>query len=489
MKIFAATFATETNTFAVVPTGRIDFEAYGVYRGDGSIKGAQGLGVFHAELQRLAAQDGHAVIESLVAFAQPSGITLRAVYEGYRDDILADLEAAMPVAAVVLILHGAMVADGYDDCEGDLIERVRRIVGPGVPIGVELDLHCHTTARMQREADIVICYKEYPHTDGVERLRELYRLTVDTAAGRIKPATAMFDCRMVGIWHTTREPMIGFVQRMQSFEGRDGVLSVSLGHGFPWGDVADCGARLWVITDNDVERAQALAEQLGLEFWALRERSYDPPLPVAEALKQAEAAAQPGRPAVIADVSDNAGGGAMGDSTFILRAVLDAGLRDVALGAYWDLGAVALCRSAGVGATLNLRIGGKCGPLSGDPVDLRVTVKAILDGHGQTALNTHYPLGTGVWVQAEGGIDLLLNTERSQIFTPAAFTDLGIDLQGKRIIVVKSSQHFHAGYSPIASEVFYAGAPGSTAQTFAELPFRKRDLNYWPRVADPFAGG
>ena len=484
MKIFAATFATETNTFAVVPTGRIDFEQYGVHRGDGSVKAPGGMGCFHAELRKLAQADGHTVVESLCAFAQPSGRTLRPLYEEYRQNILDDLKAAMPVDAVQLYLHGAMVAEAYDDCEGDLIGRVREIVGSTVPVGVELDLHCHFTEQMRAGADIIICYKEYPHTDGIERLHELYRLTMLQAAGGIKPLTAVFDCRMVGIWHTTREPMVSFVKRMQSFEGRDGILSVSLGHGFPWGDVADCGAKLWVVADGDAGKAEALAQRLGREFWELRATSSVPPLPIQRAIDQATACDS--GLVVMADVGDNAGGGAMSDNTFVLRALLDAGIGDLALGCYWDLGAIALCRSAGVGATLDLRIGGKCGPLSGMPVDLRVTVRAIVEEHWQDGLGMRNQLGTAVWVQADNGVDLVLNSRRSQVFSPAAFEGLGIELSRKKIVVVKSAQHFFALFAPIAARVIYVASPGSTAHDFAAIPFQHRNHQYWPRVENPW---
>ncbi len=484
MKIFAATFATETNTSAVVPTGRIDFEAYGVYRGDGSVEAAEAMGVFHAEIKKLAAADGHTVVESLTAFAQPSGPTLRALYEEYRQIILDDLKAALPVDAVQLTLHGAMVAQGYDDCEGDLIEHVRGIVGPTVPIGVELDLHCHTTARMQQHADIIIAFKEYPHIDGIDRLRELYTLLMQQAAGRIRPTTAMVDCRMMGLWHTTREPMISFVKRMQSFEGRDGVLSVSLGHGFPWGDVPECGARLWVVTDNDLPKAEALARQLDREFRDLRMQTYDPPLSIDAALTEAKTAAQ--GPVVLADIGDNAGGGAMSDSTFVLKAMLDADIGNAAIGSFWDPGAVALCQSAGVGSQITLRIGGKCGPMSGDPVDVPVTVRAIVENHAQMGLGAYRPLGTGVWVRTAGGIDIALNTLRSQVMSRDCFEKLGISLTDKRMIIVKSSQHFHADFAPIASKVLYIGTPGSTSQAFADMTFSKRDNHFWPRVENPW---
>ncbi len=389
MRIFAAMLATETNTFAVVPTSLVDFEVYGVYRGDGSRKAPEGCGAQAAQLHKLAVADGHEVIESLAAFAQPAGPTLRKVYEDFREQILEDLRAALPVDAVQLYLHGAMVAEGYDDCEGDLIRQVREIAGARTHIGVELDLHCHFTEQMRANADAIICFKEYPHTDILDRGRELYRIAVDHVGGKIRPVTAAHDPRMVGLWPTTSEPMRTFVQRMKDLEGRDGVLSISLGHGFPMGDVADSGARLWVITDGDATKAEALARQLGQEFWDMRHACAPERGSVAQELDRASRSAR--HPVVLADTGDNAGGGAMGDSTFVLRALLNAGIGNAALALYWDLGAVHLCRSAGVGATLDLRVGGKCGPMSGDPVDLRVTVRAIRENYMQAGLGTQHP--------------------------------------------------------------------------------------------------
>ena len=271
MKFFIAPLATETNTFAPAPTGLGGFEEYGIFHGDASRRDPGGTGAFMRFLRDLIEADGHEVAESLCAIAQPSGRTVRHVYEALRDEILADLRAAMPVDAVQLLLHGAMAAEGYDDCEGDLAAHIRAVVGPDVAIGLELDLHCHLTALMQRSATAIVAFKEYPHIDAEPRGRELYRLLVDTAAGRVRPVTATFDCKMVGLWHTTREPMQSFVARMQALEGEPGVLSISLGHGFPWGDVPEAGAKLWVVTDDDPALARSLAEQLGREFWALRE--------------------------------------------------------------------------------------------------------------------------------------------------------------------------------------------------------------------------
>jgi microcystin degradation protein MlrC len=489
MKIFSAFLATETNTYVAAPTGWGGFREYGLFRGDASTRDPEGMGGSMVELRRLLAAEGHQLVESLSAFAQPLGRTVRAVYESLRDDILADLRAAQqagPVDGVILLLHGAMVAEGYDDCEGDLIAQLRSLVGPRVPIGVELDLHCHYTALMHRSADVIVAYKEYPHIDAMPRLRELTRLVLDTASGRVRPTAAVFDCKMVGLWHTTREPMAGFVRRMQAVEQRAGVLSVSLGHGFPWADVPESGAKLWVVTDDDAPLAAALAEQLGREFWALREQTGASLLSIDAALRQADQT--PDGPVVIADIADNAGGGAMSDSTFILRALIEQGRRDAAIGAFWDLGAIQLCRDAGVGARIALRLGGKCGPASGDPLDLDVVVKTVVDRHFQRGLNSNdelAALGPSVWVQAEGGIDIVLTSVRSQAFSTGLFTDLGIALASKRLIVVKSTQHFHAQFAPLARQVLYVTTPGVMSMDFARLPYQRRSLDYWPRVADP----
>lgn len=481
MKFFIAHLATETNTFAAAPTGLGAFEEIGVFHGDASRRDPEGAGAFLRFLRGLIEADGGEAIESLCTLAQPAGRTVRHVYEALRDEILADLSAAMPVDAVQLLLHGAMAAEGYDDCEGDLAARIREIVGPDVAIGLELDLHCHFTELMHRSADVIIAFKEYPHIDTDERGRELYQILSDVAARRVRPVTAVFDCRMVGLWHTTREPMQGFVASMEAAERQPGVLSVSLGHGFPWGDVPEAGAKLWVVTDDDPLLACSLAERLGAEFWSLRHVIGPDVAGIDEVLDTA-----PGDgPVVVADVADNPGGGAAGDSTFILRRLVERGVGNVALGALWDLGAVHVCKSAGVGARLDLRIGGKCGPASGTPVDLRVTVRAIVENHTQSALGTRERLGDCVWVEAANGLHIVLCSIRTQTYGADAFTGMGIGLADKAFIVVKSTQHFHTEFAPLARKVCYATTPGAMSFDFAAIPYRLRSLDYWPRVDYP----
>jgi microcystin degradation protein MlrC len=488
MRLFIAGMSTETNTFLPFPTGESGFARTLALGREASRAPDFTFNAPLIEWRRRAEAQGHTVIESLFAAAHPSGITVRAVYERIRDTILADLQAALPVDIVLLNLHGAMVADGYDDCEGDLLGRVRALVGPAAVVGVELDLHCHTTRAMFANATCLVAYKEYPNTDIAARAIDLYRICSAAARREVRPVTGVYDCRMINMWRTQVEPMKGFVARMQQLEGRDGVLSVSFGHGFPWGDVPDVGAKIWVTTDGDPQKAEELAAELGRVIWALRDRTPITALSVDEAIDRALGALK--GPVVIADIVDNPGGGAPSDNTAMLRRPVERGVEKTALGYLWDPLAVEICRSAGVGARFELRIGGKAGRVSGDPIDLEIAVTAIVDGLYQTGLGGgRAALGNAVAVRAAPGIDIALVSERCQVFCPDGFTGLGIDFLDKRIVVVKSTNHFYAGFAPIAAEILYTVAPGAMPSDFAAMPYRKFNRPYWPRVADPFAAG
>lgn len=481
MHFFVAQLLTETNTFTSNPTGLAAYEEFGLFHGDGSHRAPEANGAFMAAVRGWCEADGHYMTESLCAASQPNGRTVRPVWEMLRDEILRDLRQAGQVDVVFLHLHGAMAADGCDDCEGELLDAVRDIVGPDVPVAVELDLHCHLTRRMLRAADLLAAYQEYPHDDILRRARHVYELAVAAARRRVAPVTAVVDCRMTGLWHTTREPMASFLAEMRALEGQGGVLSVSLGHGFPWGDVDEEGARLWVVADGDKALAETTALRLAERFAAMREETAAPLTPLDAALD--EAAGSEGL-TVLADVADNPGGGAPGDSTFILRRLIERGIGNAAVGAFWDLGAVHICRDAGPGAQLDLRLGGKCGIYSGDPVDLRVTVLAVTDDLWQRGLDAEERLGPSVALRTSTGIDILVCSVRCQVFSPSAFTRAGIDLSGKQLAVVKSTQHFYTAFAPLAARTFYVSTPGALRQDFPDIPYRRRDPHYWPRVPD-----
>jgi len=401
--------------------------------------------------------------------------------------LLDDLRRALPVDVVALGLHGAMVADGYPDCEGDLLARVRALVGEAVVIGAELDPHCHLSPAMLAHADVLVAFKEYPHTDIAERAVELLNLCEAQAAGRVKPVAAVVDCQMIVTMHTTRQPAKGYVERLQALEGRDGILSISAVHGFPWGDVVDMGTQLLVYADGDAAVAQRCARMLADELIAMRAQLRVDYPGIDEALDQA--LLSPPGPVVLADGADNPGGGAPSDSTFILRRVVARQLGPAAFGPLWDPIAVRVAFEAGMGSRVRLRIGGKMVPESGDAVDLRCTVLAFHEDLVMTGLGgAATPMGPCALVEGEAeaqGVQVVLVSVRNQAMHTDLFTQLGCRLQDQRLIVLKSMQHFHASFAPLASRVIYVGAPGALSFDWAGLPYQNVRRPKWPLPDSP----
>lgn len=488
MRIFTASLATETNTFSPIPTDRASFEM-AFYAAPGEHPETPTLcSSPMVVLRRRAKTYGLTVIEGTATWAEPGGLVQRQAYEDLRDEILAQLSAALPVDAVILGLHGAMVAQGYDDCEGDLLARVRDIVGPGVVVAAELDPHSHLTPKRVAASDILACFLEFPHTDFYERGEHLVDLALAAARGEIKPVMSTFDCRMIAVLPTSREPMRSFVDRIVSLQGKDGVLSVSVVHGFMAADVAEMGTQIVVVTDNDRDKGDALAKALGMELFAMRDKAVMTMVGVSEGIDQAVAAhaANPAKPAVIADVWDNPGGGVAGDGTVILRRLIARNIERVGVATIWDPVAVTFCRAAGEGAVIKLRFGGKAGPLAGEPIDAKVKVLKVATEGWQSFGQSRVTLGPAALVRLEDSeIDVILNTNRTQAFEPDIFTNLGLDPLAKDILLVKSTNHFYAGFVPIAAEVIYVSAPSSYPSDPARTDYTKLSRPIWPRVADP----
>jgi len=484
MRVFIAALVTETNTFAPFPTGALAFAEAGPVR-DASRADSHHHSPVLSTWRALAEAQGDQVIESLSACAQPAGPTVKRVYEGLRDAILADLTAAQiesPVDVILLNLHGAMVAEGTEDCEGDLLAQVRA-QAPRAVIGIELDLHCHLTMAMLRLADLAIAVKEYPHVDAVERAVELWTLCRRVALGEVRPVAALVDTQLIGSYPTFDEPMRSVVAELRQMEQEPGILSASIAHGFPWADVADVGTRTLVYADGDASRAEHAALGMARRLYGLRHALLPNYPDMGAALREAEPL---DGLTVLADYADNPGGGAPGDSTFFLRALLQCAATDVAIGCFFDPGVASLCADAGVGASLSVRLGGKHGPTSGDPVDLRVEVIGCVEQHSQSGLGSRHPFGRSVGLRC-GGIEIAVCSVRNQTFSPEAFTGLGIRLDNKRLVVVKSSSHFEAEFLPVAQHIRRVATPGTLLLDFAAIPYSRRSGVFFPQVDDPWA--
>ena len=366
-----------------------------------------------------------------------------------------------------------MVAQGIDDCEGDLLAAVRRAVGDSAVVGATFDPHCHFTRRCADALDVAIAFKEFPHTDMLARARELVDLSVRAARGEAKPRISVFDCRMIDLFPTTERRMRAFVDRILALEKAEPeVLSISVVHGFLAGDVPEMGTKVVVVTDDAPEKGAALARELGLELFAMRGGTRMPVLEPADALDQLRDAPG-GPPLLVADVWDNPGGGMAGDSTALLRAVRDRGIGDAALASIWDPTAVQFCFAAGVGARIPLRFGAKSGPGLGEPVDAMATIVGLNEnGAFEFSGSTARP-GRCAGIRLDDGMEVVLSANRVQAYSPALFRCVDIEPRGKSLLVVKSTNHFRAAFAELSERVLYVDSGAPYPHDPRVTPYRK----------------
>ncbi len=484
MRVFCASIATETNTFSPLRCDFTDFTD-SFYAPPGQHPDTPTLcSAVFTEARKLAQSGAIELVEGTACWAEPGGLINAKTWARLRDEVLEQLRAALPLDAVLLGLHGAMIVEGSPDPEGELIAYVRQIIGQDAKIGVTFDPHSHLSDKRVEHADIITVFKEFPHTDFVRTGADCLRLTIAAARGEITPKMAVFDVRMIDVLPTSLDPMRGFVDKMLAMEAAGEALSLSLIHGFMAGDSPDLGAKMIVITDGDIEQATKLAENMGREVFSFRDAAHPPFLPVDAALDQALAVKN--GPVVVADVWDNPGGGVAGDSTILLARILERNLKNIALAPLWDPMAVRLCHAAGVGANMALRFGGKTSAHAGAPIDAEVTVRNLQKSATQSFGDSVVPLGDCATIDL-GGVEVVLTSGRAQAFSPDIFSNNGVDFTSKSMLIVKSTNHFHGAFAPIASAVVYASVDGPYPNDPVKNGYKNLTRPIWPIIKDPFA--
>ena len=489
--IFAGGLATETNSFSPLPTGYDDFRKTlpGASQAD---RDTIFFGRSFRSYAAVAMRRGLVLEIGSFAFAIPAGPPPRAAYERLRDELLAEIRGHLPLDGVLLTLHGAMVCEGVADCETDIAQRVRETIGDAARIGVLLDLHCDLPPELVDVVDAVVVVREYPHVDVEPRAMQLAEILADAISGIAQPTMARFDCHVVGLVPTVREPMRGFVDRVLiPAEDEPGTLAVSLGHGFPYLDAPGAGACAVVVSNADAQLAHEVAARVGSAFYAIRHEVTLSPTPLDLALDHALPGSHDG-PVLLADTADNAGGGAPSDSTFVLAELLRRGVREAGVAPLWDPGAVRVAFASELGSTIDLRLGGKSTRFSGDPLDVTARVKGLcrnlVQRWPQADGFAEMPLGDAACLDVDG-IDVVVVSLRDQAFGLELFTSFGIDPAAKQLLVLKSANHFRAAYDPIASDVVYVDAGGALPADPRDIAYTRFDCAAFPWIDDPLGDG
>jgi len=423
---------------------------------------------------------GYRAVPLVYAAAMPSGLVAKDTYRGLLTKLLNRLRRAMPVDGVLLALHGAMVAEGEDDCEGDLLERVRAVVGPDCPVVCTLDMHGNVSSRMVDMADVLVAYNTNPHLDTIERgleaadvLRRILDDGLQTASALVRPPLIL---SALATW-TEQPPLHPVHQHAQEIRQDPHVVNVSILGGFAYADTAFTGMSVLVSTDGDPELAQRLAQQLAETAWNHRDAATFVGLSVSEAVRKALDALE--GPVILADVGDNIGGGSPGDGTVLLRALVEAGARDAVV-VLADPQAVDQAVKAGVGATRTMLVGGKSDTWHGEPIKVRGTIERLTDGHYAIEGASHFAAFYGREVDMGrcavlrcNGLRILLTERKTPPGDLAQLLSQGIAPGDQRIIVVKSPVAFRGAYAPIAADIVVVDTPGLCTADLRRLEYTK----------------
>ncbi|MDJ0951243.1 MAG: M81 family metallopeptidase [Alphaproteobacteria bacterium] len=477
-RIAVAGFQHETNTFASTPATFADFETPdawpGLIMGDEIPKAVAGMNLPIAGALAALRTDGHEAVPILWTAAGPSGAVTEDAYARIVGMIREGLGRSGSLDGVYLDLHGAMVAEGADDGDGETLARLRAAIGD-TPLVASLDLHANPSDRLVAIADGLVAYRTYPHLDmaetGARAARHLIRCLEQ---GRPTHRLHRLPFLIPLPWQCTETaPADRLYRRLAELETGAG-LCLSFAMGFPPADVAHCGPAVFAYGwDQDrVEAAvAALAADIEAAEGAFAGRLWEPTDAVAHAIDRSQTST---RPIILADTQDNPGGGAESDGTVLLAELLRQGAEGAAVGLLYDPEAAAAATRVGAGGTITCDLGGRS---SGNtPVSGTFRVEAVGDGAiaatGPFYQGSRMQLGPMARLRADG-VQVIVSSRKQQAADQAMFRQLGLEPTTAKILVVKSSVHFRADFAPIAEEILVVRAPGANIADPAELPYRK----------------
>ncbi|MBR1222726.1 M81 family metallopeptidase [Bradyrhizobium sp. U87765 SZCCT0131] len=481
-RIAIAGFLHETNTFAPTKAAYDGFVHGGGWppmeTGADVITRIRGINVGLAGFIDSAEQSGWDLVPTIWCAASPSAHVREDAYERIAAVIIDGIANAGPLDGVYLDLHGAMVTEHLDDGEGELLARVRKVIGPDVPLVVSLDLHANITPAMVAHADALVAYRTYPHVDMADTGRAAARhlaLLLDTPR-RFAKAFRQLPFLIPISWQCTNdEPCKTIYADLAKLESK-AVPTLSFAPGFPAADFPDCGAAVvaYGVTQADADRAaDAVVGMIEGQEDAFDGRIYSPDEGVTHAMALAASAR---KPIVIADTQDNPGAGGDSDTTGMLRALLRNGADKAAIGVIVDPEAAQAAHAAGVGQSVTLALGGKSGIPGDAPLIETFVVEQLSDGRflapGPYFGGSQMNLGPSACLRI-GGVRIVVGSRKAQLADQAMFRFVGIEPTEQAILVNKSSVHFRADFEPIAETILICAAPGAMPADTAALPWTR----------------
>ena len=479
MKLVLAQMKHETNTFSPVPTPLERF-AHGRPRppeGREALEDFKGTGTALGAFIDAAEEAGAEIVLPIAAQAWPSGRVDQGAFEYIAGRIVDAVKQGCD--GVLLDLHGAMVTERFDDGEGELLARIRR-VAPKLPIGVAQDMHANLFPAAARCATALAGYQTYPHVDMYETGMRAAKPVLDLILKKKNPVLAFGHRPMLP--HVMRQasldsPNKEIQQRAKDME-REGALSATFFVGFPHADIVHAGVSAVVVTDGNPELAQKYVDELLDMAWSQREAFVYRPEPLEKSIEKAQALKE--RPVVLLDHYDNCASGGTMDTTTVLQAMLEARLEDAVAFAICDPQAVDQMKEAGVGANVTLSLGGKADMpalgLKARPLQVSGSVRRIVAGEyrneGPMARGERMDMGPSA-VLDTGRMEIIVISRQTEPFDIGAFRCVGVDPARKRYVMLKSRVHWRAGLGGIAKSVIECAGTGVCTSDYSQLRFKK----------------
>ncbi|MFT4066495.1 M81 family metallopeptidase [Paraburkholderia sp.] len=490
MRIVIAMMRHETNTFSPIQTHLKQFDRgtqqAGPAYGDDAIRACENTRSAAAAFIRIAREAGARIVMPILANAVPSGIVTDAAFESIARSIVEAVGEGCD--AVLLDLHGAMVTESLADPEGELVRRIRD-VAPDVPIGAALDFHANLSETFVRHVDAIAGYQTYPHVDIYETGERAARTLVAMLRGDAKPVVLWRALPMLTdmLRQTPAgQPMKDIVERAKAAERAGDVLNATVFGGFPLADVPHVALSIVVVADaSRVAAARELVDELATMAWQRRADFIYPPESLDVSLDRAQRFDD--GPVLLVDHGDNCGAGGPTDVMTVLREVLARGMRDVVAGPFWDPQTVDALFDAGVGATLTVDVGGRTDMpaigLKGEPLRLTGRVRTLTDGTytvtGPMFTGMRLSLGRTAVFEVDGS-KIVVCEKPQEPFDAGVFTHANIDLEHCRTILIKSRQHFRAGFESIARHIVMVAGPGVCSSDYAAFPYRRLRRPIYP---------
>ncbi len=486
LKLVLAMMMHETNTFSPVPTPLSSFRPL---QGEAAIAEFKDTNTQLGGLLHVAQQAGAEIVLPVAGGAHPSGYVEKAAYEDMAEAIVGAVRGGCD--AVFLALHGAMVVEHVDDGEGELLRRIRA-VAPRVPIAVGLDFHSHMTAAMVDNANVITGYCTYPHVDMGDTGQRAARTMMRALRGEIEPVMVWGSLPMMTstLVHTpSRQPMKDVMDMAMAAEASGAVLNASVFGGFPHSDIPHLSMSAVIVCDRRTDAGRALRDRLLAMAWERREAFLYKGAPLAGQIAHARTLGD--GPIVLVDHGDNTASGGTQDVMSVIEEVARQGLTDVVAGPICDPAAVRRLVEAGTAARVTLPLGGRIDMpqinLTGKPLPVTGKVTRITDGEftvtGPMATGTRVRMGRTA-VLDTGAMQIVVSEGRSEPFDTGVFTHCGIDPRRKKYVLIKSRQHFRAGFEPIARHIVLCDGDGVTSSDLRLFTYRNRRRPLFPFERD-----